>query len=961
MKRMSTRFMALLLCMILTAVAAPAFAAGEDPVISSADITGIRLIEEGYIEIKWANRMDYVSLTHEELINANNYIVKLNGTPLELGVLYHANITANSVTTYMTSIQIKNWQNLFGEGKPHDYAKMEEGHFIKTEGPYTISGSDRILTYYLHDGHRTNIGLTLQIAGDLKYYDNDTVANKGTVYDVEYRPFYGMKSYMMMDAGGVNGVEIRTSENNSVANHATFKTVAEHMLKKDREEGASEITNYLRDVMHYSVIMTSRGENGYFLPEMRNQTVFGGSPAGGLSATAHFRATFVNGSGTVSANTIVHEMGHTVQGLALNWLPSKSHIVQAYANMLKNVVEQEMYWEFGTTFEYALSNSGEFFAYGSEMWFNTRSQNNARPTSRQSNAIYNPAMYDVFSMIYYPEDIPGLSSATPSTFSTPFEDKYVANRWENEDDLAKLEDFDFNTQYFRLFSYLNHYNAGYGGWRSNFYGHPGDEAVTWWDISHTPYNYNFDLHSWVVKTKTEDGVTYYQFLNKGLNPANIGQNSGFTSNRYGEDGVSGIFDQYDPINNPEGRGGLALGVNPARSGINDPLVSVVANAGDDYQWWSLVSYEGRYSQVVNKATGLVISTMGGGLPGDGTPLVLAEYKMKPDMGAIWRLIRFKDVPDGGFATTLFDEKYAVIPTVKDVKIKQAWIDSDNFVNIVWAENVNNAIAGNAQNYTLTLNGTPVLFDPSQCASSGNITRLKLLEEPTEQILSGVGLLIQFTGDMTGLVSGMPVNNQAAYRLRFGVGITEGALSVTTDKDKVNKGEYFNVSISFKAPVTSNTAIIATEFDSSKFEYRGFTPAKGVTVLNTSVNGNILYQTVMVEDYATLAYGQVLFSAREDITLNNAGNAISVTVQYVLKDEAGVKTIETAYGATTIYTSVDPFEGREVTLIDLSNIIDILGKNKTAEDWFEKYSPYDFNGNGEIDIYDVSYVAKLILL
>lgn len=52
------------------------------------------------------------------------------------------------------------------------------------------------------------------------------------------------------------------------------------------------------------------------------------------------------------------------------------------------------------------------------------------------------------------------------------------------------------------------------------------------------------------------------------------------------------------------------------------------------------------------------------------------------------------------------------------------------------------------------------------------------------------------------------------------------------------------------------------------------------------------------------------------------------------------------------------DGR-IDLLDLSNMIDWLGFNDSREDWADWHIYFDFNGNGEIDIYDIAYVARLV--
>jgi len=48
----------------------------------------------------------------------------------------------------------------------------------------------------------------------------------------------------------------------------------------------------------------------------------------------------------------------------------------------------------------------------------------------------------------------------------------------------------------------------------------------------------------------------------------------------------------------------------------------------------------------------------------------------------------------------------------------------------------------------------------------------------------------------------------------------------------------------------------------------------------------------------------------------------------------------------------------MSLIDLSNVIDGFGVARGDADW-SKYSRYDINNNGVIDIFDIVHFAKLV--
>ena len=94
------------------------------------------------------------------------------------------------------------------------------------------------------------------------------------------------------------------------------------------------------------------------------------------------------------------------------------------------------------------------------------------------------------------------------------------------------------------------------------------------------------------------------------------------------------------------------------------------------------------------------------------------------------------------------------------------------------------------------------------------------------------------------------------------------------------------------------------------------------------------------------------------------NFINVRVEYVVKNEDGIKIIAEAEGAIS-FTSVGgsgipgDFDGDgSVSLIELSDVIDMFGKNTESIDWsLCKFC--DINNNGEIDILDISAIAKHI--
>jgi Icc-related predicted phosphoesterase len=191
---------------------------------------------------------------------------------------------------------------------------------------------------------------------------------------------------------------------------------------------------------------------------------------------------------------------------------------------------------------------------------------------------------------------------------------------------------------------------------------------------------------------------------------------------------------------------------------------------------------------------------------------------------------------------------------------------------------------------------------------------------------------------------------------------DAKLVIAADGKAVRKGDYFNVDVALDRVARSNAATLRFEFDADKFEYAGFTAAKGVTLLDAGSGAGSAALVLMTQDYAALHFGTAMFRAKEDADLNNGLNPINLFAQYAVKDEGGGKSLKSAAGSTSVYTSggsLGTGEGGAVTLIDLSNVIDLFGADSSMPGWNEKYRQYDLDCNGRIEIKDIAMVAALI--
>ena len=183
------------------------------------------------------------------------------------------------------------------------------------------------------------------------------------------------------------------------------------------------------------------------------------------------------------------------------------------------------------------------------------------------------------------------------------------------------------------------------------------------------------------------------------------------------------------------------------------------------------------------------------------------------------------------------------------------------------------------------------------------------------------------------------------------------LLVKIDAHLIKAGDYIKVETAFTSEVESNAAALNIGFDTTKFEFRGFSAADGVTLLNTESNDSGVVFTLMAPGYKLKKIGEILLSAKESADLGNADYSVSARVTAVLRLVGGNKVLATGSSASATFSAGDNVP-TEISLIDLSNIIDKFGSTNADPDW-RNFRIYDINNNGEIDIFDIAYFARLV--
>jgi hypothetical protein len=195
------------------------------------------------------------------------------------------------------------------------------------------------------------------------------------------------------------------------------------------------------------------------------------------------------------------------------------------------------------------------------------------------------------------------------------------------------------------------------------------------------------------------------------------------------------------------------------------------------------------------------------------------------------------------------------------------------------------------------------------------------------------------------------------------------LNVTTTANLVKKGDYFDVKASFVEETTSNAVSLVLEYDRDKFEFAGNLGADssqdsyidGVSYLTSEVGDGSITFTIMIPDYKAKDLVSLRFRAKENADIQNEENSITATANYVYRASTGDKTIRAAFGSTSFTTSGNPGDtdgDGKITLIDLSNVIDMFGVESGDELW-TKAKFFDFNNNNVIDIADIVAIARLI--
>ena len=181
------------------------------------------------------------------------------------------------------------------------------------------------------------------------------------------------------------------------------------------------------------------------------------------------------------------------------------------------------------------------------------------------------------------------------------------------------------------------------------------------------------------------------------------------------------------------------------------------------------------------------------------------------------------------------------------------------------------------------------------------------------------------------------------------------LVLNSSKNIVRPNEYFNISIAFPEKMESNVIKLDFTFDGSKFDFAGYTPADGATLLTREHGEGYASVMVMVTGYDMGNLGELMLKAKSGVAISSS--EIATIATFVERGTAG-KTIKEAVGSYIQKTNNAGTEEFVVDMIVLSNLIDAFGMTSDDPKW-ETVSYFDFNGNGVIDIFDITTIAQMI--
>ena len=120
------------------------------------------------------------------------------------------------------------------------------------------------------------------------------------------------------------------------------------------------------------------------------------------------------------------------------------------------------------------------------------------------------------------------------------------------------------------------------------------------------------------------------------------------------------------------------------------------------------------------------------------------------------------------------------------------------------------------------------------------------------------------------------------------------------------------------------------FDAGKFDFAGYTPVAGATMLTREYGDGCASVIVMLPDYGMKNLGSLMLKANSGVGISSS--MITGVAKFVERDENLDKAIKEAAGSYAQKTNNAGTEEFEVDLLVLSNLIDAFGMTSDDPNW-----------------------------
>ncbi len=441
------------------------------------------------------------------------------------------------------------------------------------------------------DGMLT-LSLLEPLADDVKL----TITYEDATCEVPYDPYYKY-SYTAKCGIPVYGSRALIDGENTVKRAAE---IVDAMLSESPEVSAQMVS------VGAKLVIFGKGEHAYYIPEHRDGydksmlyvEGFGGYTCSITEANVwhwhdgnpspidkSYKTAYVN------ENILVHEFGHGVKIAGLDTMADQS--LAAEFQMVYRHAKASGLWPDS----YAISNSDEFFATLSAIWFNVMNESYGNDewdgvrgpiNTREELYNYDPVSYNFFAKLYPYENLDGAWTPVPDTVTvsglgkeeapdyngTEYTFAYPSDKSTGGINFEATYKFSYKDADFIIDTAANSY--GIGLWWDYLADYPDDAAMT----------YNFELVPGTMP-ETKDHLTTYKVYIKGVRDGYLYENGDYVTSAASIGTVPAELTEFTVIINEMGLakigcGGRFLVVDPDATPENGTEIKLMDEGASEF-------------------------------------------------------------------------------------------------------------------------------------------------------------------------------------------------------------------------------------------------------------------------------------------------------------------------------------------------------------------------------------------